>query len=786
MMRRRRIILLSVLLAGVICALLFLPSTGSERKAVEKTRSELRQRGFKIDLSEFNLSTSSELRARASALTNAIFGNREYRRPAPLSPALTSLRAVGSNSALVVWKEENLDDQQDYVGLGRDSGESTWAMIRQKCDEDRALLDSACEAALSGPIRFDLETKAGFAMRLPHLAALRNLQLQLEMRALLELRDKHQDAAWTNLIALTRLVTAYEPEPVEVAHLVRYASVTTAYNATWQLLQHGGWSEEQLKILQREWESVNFFEGWPETAAFGRASAANACQREREQPLMSTLSLREIFRSPRYAWPAIVNYRRQAQYRRHGSYVDENDLMLYYRDRELQLRDAIKAPSWSEMRQLPGVTNALPFRSKYPSGLQALLNSRQMGIAFRGGEQGPLGRAAEAEAYRRIILTALAVECFHVSHGVYPKSTQDLLPEFVQAVPIDFMDGMPLRYLLYDDGHYMIYSIGLDCVDNGGIIPNRQRRGWMMDGTADPTGYPGSSLLRQPADLVWPRPATTAEVEAQKAAQKNAEEVQRKAIEVRRAEMEVQEEAGRQAAVHELLDFKQPRPAEPNFDGRPISEVLQRDRGGSKLTMDELLTLKQVITGQEPNVATFEIPVSYDVVTNIGELRLVVDGGREGLIITPGQMQEVLRATNGNCIFTWETIYDPPGRHALQIELQYLEKTGSSHMLEFRGPVSPFTSTNICQFNPEYSQYDAHGVTLYAKLPETNGTYKIELMSPLGEHVKTISGSTSNGVINVHWDLIDERGKRYTNASLDSFFYVTLPDSGRVQSMKGP
>lgn len=796
-MKRRRIILLGIAVLGAICALLFLPSASSERKAVEKTRRELQQQGFKTDLSEFNLSTSPELRARASALTNAVFGNRDYRRPVPVSPALKSLRAVGSNSALVVWKEENLDDQQDYIELRRYSGESTWAMIRQKCDEDRALLDSACAAALSGPIRFDLDAKAGFAMRLPHLAALRNLGLQLEMRALLELRDQHQDAAWTNLVALTRLVTAYEPEPAEVSHLVRYASVTTAYDATWQLLQHGGWSEEQLKSLQQQWESVNFFQGWPETAAFSRASGVNACQQERERPFSSGFPLREVFRNPRYAWPAIVNYRRQVQYRHHGSYEDEKDLMVYYRDRETQLRDAIKASSWSEMRQLPGVTNALPFRSKYASGLQSLLNTRQMAMAVRGSEQGPLGRAAEAEAHRRIILTALAVERFHVSRGAYPKTTKELVPAFLERVPIDFMDGMPLRYLLSDDGHYIIYSIGLDCVDNGGIMPSRQKRGWMMDGIADPTGYPGGSRLRQPADLVWPRPATIAEIEAQKADERNAQAVQMKAIEARRAEMEVQEEAERQATVHKLLDFKQPRPPEPNLNGRPISEALQRD-AGSKFTLDELLTLRQVVTGQEPNVAAFELPISYDAVTNIGELRLVVDGGNEGLIISPGQMQEALRSTNGNCILTWDTIYDSPGQHALQVELEYVERkkprpsnrivpgADFAKPIKIRGPVSPFVSTNICQFNPEYTQYDSRGVTLYAKLPETNGIYKIELMSTAGEHVKTISGSTSNGIINEHWDLIDEQGRKYTNASLDSVFNVTLPDSGRTQSMKGP
>ena len=48
------------------------------------------------------------------------------------------------------------------------------------------------------------------------------------------------------------------------------------------------------------------------------------------------------------------------------------------------------------------------------------------------------------------------------------------------------------------------------------------------------------------------------------------------------------------------------------------------------------------------------------------------------------------------------------------------------------------------------------------------------------------AGSTSNGVIKVHWDLTDERGNKRTNDSFDSVFRIALPDSGRSQAMKGP
>jgi hypothetical protein len=41
-------------------------------------------------------------------------------------------------------------------------------------------------------------------------------------------------------------------------------------------------------------------------------------------------------------------------------------------------------------------------------------------------------------------------------------------------------------------------------------------------------------------------------------------------------------------------------------------------------------------------------------------------------------------------------------------------------------------------------------------------------------------------VIRVYWDLLDDHGNRCTNEAIDSVFRVTLPGSGRSQTLKGP
>jgi hypothetical protein len=133
----------------------------------------------------------------------------------------------------------------------------------------------------------------------------------------------------------------------------------------------------------------------------------------------------------------------------------------------------------------------------------------------------------------------------------------------------------------------------------------------------------------------------------------------------------------------------------------------------------------------------------------------------------------------------WRTIYESPGNHALQMGLELNEPAKDGEVIV--GPVAPFVVSNLCQFSLSSAYFNRElGATLRAKLPEPNGTYTVELSSPAGDRVKTISGSTSNGVIKVYWDLTDDQGRKCTNNEFGSVFHITLPDSRRSQTLQGP
>jgi len=572
-------------------------------------------------------------------------------------------------------------------------------------------------------------------------------------------------------------------------------------------LPFGNWTDSQLAELQREWESVEFFAGLPETAAHNRAGAAAMCRLERQEPLEMGWIFKELVRSPRYAWSLFTDQGRRIQYRQHGSFADEKNLLLYYRDREIEFRRAAQASNWANMRQLPGVTNYIPFQAKSPSRIMTLLNQKQMMLSVQmytvaGQGRSLLGRAAEAEARRRVIVTAIALERFRGQRGAYPKAIEALTPEFLKQPPVDFMDGQPLRYRPGEDGRFVLYSVGLDCVDDGGKmrestrpaygdareIPERRGADWYA---MRPPSLGGGESRRGGTDLVWPRPASAAEIEKFHQQQLHARQEMAERNEDLQADEQWQRTVRRQATVEKILAAKPQTPStEPSNGGRPLAQILgnMTTLGTNKLALHELLTLRQILTGDEPESVTFDVPMVYDVVTNLGDLALFIDPSKdedsdEGCHV--GWL-ECRRATNGNCLLVWNTIYESPGKHALQMGLGLNEPT-SRNAEFFLGPPAPFVVSNLCQFSLSSANFERElGATLHAKLPEPNATYVIELKATGGPLVRTFTGSTSNGVIKVHWDLSDERGNKCTNNSFDSVFHITLPDSGRSQTMKGP
>jgi hypothetical protein len=83
------------------------------------------------------------------------------------------------------------------------------------------------------------------------------------------------------------------------------------------------------------------------------------------------------------------------------------------------------------------------------------------------------GKACQTAALRQVTVNqtiiACALERFHLARGEYPETPDALVPQFIAAIPHDVIGGQPLHYHRAADGTFVLYSVGWNGVDDGGI-----------------------------------------------------------------------------------------------------------------------------------------------------------------------------------------------------------------------------------------------------------------------------------------------------------------------------
>lgn len=63
---------------------------------------------------------------------------------------------------------------------------------------------------------------------------------------------------------------------------------------------------------------------------------------------------------------------------------------------------------------------------------------------------------------------ACALERYRIANGEYPEALDSLVPEFMQQLPRDIVNGAPLKYRRSENGKFLLYSLGWNGTDEGG------------------------------------------------------------------------------------------------------------------------------------------------------------------------------------------------------------------------------------------------------------------------------------------------------------------------------
>jgi hypothetical protein len=337
-------------------------------------------------------------------------------------------------------------------------------------------------------LRYDEENCAGIL--LPHLAVIKKCGRILALRASAELTLGQPDAALADLDLALYLASTVRNEPFSISHLVRCAMIQLALQPVWEGLADHQWTDAQLATLQQQLAGFDFLAD-DATIMHGEQAAENSIiAYARQNPKQLDYFVGED--QAAYNEAAVI-----ALFMPRGWFYLEQ--VNYNRCFDAFVRQGVdlgaRRVNPEQIQQ-----NEEAIEQSLRGGISLLFGHRVMSAMLIPAIPPAHPKFAFTQTMVDEAVIACGLERFHLANGHYPDSLAELTPRFVEKLPHDLITGEPLKYRRTDNGRFVLYSVGWDGKDDGGVIAKKAAgKSSQMDSSRGGWSSPG--------DWVWPSPA---------------------------------------------------------------------------------------------------------------------------------------------------------------------------------------------------------------------------------------------------------------------------------------
>ena len=503
----KRIALSFILLFGVVVAFLIIERVRGSL-ALKSRINELTARGERLnvkDLEPAHAEAGDDAAAALLLLSNRLDAVSSLWIVAPPSGRFTEPGKQVVASRLAAWSYEK-----------KTNG---WLEVQALLAQDGALATDIHSALQRRGWNDGCDYHNGFIdFKTGPLVMWKSLSQRLAVSALAALEAGDTEAAVARIEDSARLVKLQTNSPLIICQLVRIASATIAWNATWEVVTSGKCSEPQLARLQAAWEGMDFSTDMARAMEMERAMTLDHYNLLAESAKNRAKALEDIASMAEFGLGSEPLAKGAGLRRIHTAvwsfaWVRQDELRSLNRWQQvIEFDRAARTNSWDSVKD--GVTaldddpgwlaDALSDSKRSKMNLYDRTRFLFSGMTFSVGSQ-TTRKAMQAETQRRMMVVAIALRRHRIGHGKFPDHLDRLVPEFIREVPVDLMNNKPLAYRLADKGSPLLYSVGDDGRDDGGdfslaTATKEYRKIW--DGK----------------DAVWPSPASAEE--AEKAANK--------------------------------------------------------------------------------------------------------------------------------------------------------------------------------------------------------------------------------------------------------------------------
>jgi hypothetical protein len=416
------------------------------------------------------------------------------------------MRLTSAGHAILGFREEEWVEQKIT---------NRWEQLAEDLAANQDTL-ARIQTALAKPsLDCEFDPTLGPRAEFKHLPVPKTLTQWFGPRIALGLHEGNTRNTLKDLLTEINLPRMLAHDGIVISELVRCAIAAVARTDTWEALHADGWTEGDLAQMQEAWERLQFAQPMVRALEGERVFAQSSyllMRKSNSETVGVLYGLEEYMTDERPGWEqtlrnvaggqAVADFLKKQVYCRlwRFAWLDQDEVRyLRHLEQLIRLtRDAVREKSLHKIQPLVddlvsrSQNRGLYNRLRYPSVMSVNSLSRV------------LDRVMRAETERSLVLAAVALSRYKLRHGAMAQSLSDLVPEFLSSTPVDYMDGQPLRFSVESGAGFVLYSVGEDGQDDGGDAS-------LLSGKTN------SRLAWNYKDVVWPSPATEAEVEAYRA-----------------------------------------------------------------------------------------------------------------------------------------------------------------------------------------------------------------------------------------------------------------------------
>ncbi|HKW31178.1 MAG TPA: hypothetical protein VJT54_17775 [Verrucomicrobiae bacterium] len=314
------------------------------------------------------------------------------------------------------------------------------------------------------PVVYDMENPWGIL--LPHLGNGKRVVQRLQLRACAELAAGRSEDALADVRLMLYLADSFKSEPFLISYLVRIACLQLTIQPVWEGLAEHAWSDAQLQELQAYFQQCDYLTPMERCLASERAAGILTANLLAE----GKYTFNVLTSDPTPSGSSAADMFGRVVPR--GWYYLEQ--LNYCRLFQLQLNRAFDVEKRQVYpKQIESNSNALEqaFAGRNPFTTICTRHQLLAVIMLPSLHIIPM-KAAAAQTAADEAAIACALERYRLANGQYPDNLDALIPKFISQLPNDVISGEPYKYHRTNETQFVLYSIGWNETDDGGVPGN--------------------------------------------------------------------------------------------------------------------------------------------------------------------------------------------------------------------------------------------------------------------------------------------------------------------------